>query len=46
MCDRIGLKEELTARASDTCSRCFVKFDTAFDMFCFVTYMRSENENP
>lgn len=37
---------KLTARTSDTCSKCFVKFDTAFDILCLVTYMRSEKERP
>lgn len=40
------VKVKLTARASDTCSRCFVKFETAFAILLFVTYIRSENESP
>lgn len=39
-------KHKLTARASDTFSRCFVKFETALAMLRFVTYIRSENLRP
>lgn len=36
----------LTARASETLSRCFVRFETAVAIFFFVTYIRSENDKP
>lgn len=39
-------EQTLTARAADTSSRCFVKFETALAMLRFVTYIRSENEKP
>ena len=39
-------KQKLTARASDTLSRCFVKFVTAVAILRFVTYIRSEKERP
>jgi len=39
-------EEAPTKIASETVSKCLVKFDTAFSMFRFVTHMISENEIP
>lgn len=37
---------QLTERTAETCSRCLLILATAFAIFFFVTYIRSETEIP